>query len=202
MSRLITGVGIALMAFAAIAADNKAEKKEASTAQQTAASVLDFTVKDIDGKDTKLGDKFDGKVLMIVNTASQCGYTPQYSDLEALYKKYQERGLEVLAFPSNDFGAQEPGTNEEIKTFCSSKHGVTFPLFSKIPVKGDDKDPLYAFLTDASKNPATGGGIKWNFTKFLVGRDGKVIARYEPKVKPTDAEVTDAVEKALAAKSQ
>ncbi|NUM56793.1 MAG: glutathione peroxidase [Candidatus Hydrogenedentes bacterium] len=201
MSRLIAYVAVVAVAVGASAADKK-DDEESANDKPAAASVLDFTVKDIDGKETKLGDKFNGKVLLIVNTASKCGYTPQYTDLEAVYKKYHDQGLEVLAFPSNDFGAQEPGTNDEIKTFCSSKYDVTFPLFSKIPVKGDDKDPLYAYLTDSSKHPATGGDIKWNFTKFLVGRDGKVVARYEPKVKPTDTEVTEAVEKALAAKTQ
>ena len=199
MSRLISYVGIALVAFGALAADEKKDGKEANVAP---ASVLDFTVKDIDGKEVKLADKYKGKVLVIVNTASKCGYTKQYTDLEAIYKKYHEQGLEVLAFPSNDFGQQEPGTNEEIKTFCSTKYPVTFPLFSKVPVKGDQKEPLYAYLTDTAKNPSTGGDIKWNFTKFLVGRDGKIIARYEPAVKPTDAEVTGAVEKALAEKPQ
>ncbi|MCC6795851.1 MAG: glutathione peroxidase [Candidatus Hydrogenedentes bacterium] len=199
MSRLISYLGIALVAFGALAADEKKDAKEANVAP---TSVLDFTVKDIDGKEVKLADKYKGKVLVIVNTASKCGYTKQYDDLEAIYKKYHGQGLEVLAFPSNDFGQQEPGTNEEIKQFCSSKHSVTFPLFSKIPVKGDQKEPLYAYLTDSTKNPATGGDIGWNFTKFLVGRDGKIIARYESKVKPTDTEMTEAVEKALGEKAQ
>ena len=205
MTRLIVCAAVTALALGAAAEDRKADKdaKPAATAAAAApAGVLDFTVKDIDGKDTKLGDKYKGKVLIVVNTASKCGFTPQYTDLEAVYKKYHEKGLEVLAFPSNDFGQQEPGTNEEIKTFCSSKYDVTFPLFSKIDVKGDTKDPLYAYLTDTTRNPATGGDIKWNFTKFLVGRDGTIIARYEPKVKPTDAEVTGAIEKALAAKPQ
>ena len=198
MSRLIALASMVVVALGALAADEKA-KEEPATAP---ASVLDFTVKDIDGKATKLADKYKGKVLVNVNTASNCGYTKQYTGLEEIYKKYHEQGLEVLAFPSNDFGGQEPGTNEEIKTFCSTKYPVTFPLFSKVPVKGDQKEPLYAYLTDSAKNPTTGGDIKWNFTKFLVGRDGKVIARYESKVKPTDAEVTDAVEEALAVKAQ
>jgi glutathione peroxidase len=204
MSRLITYAAVVAVAFGAMAADEKKGEKEAKAGPAAAApsGVLDFSMKDIDGKDAKLGATYSGKVLLIVNTASKCGFTPQYADLEAVYKKYHEQGLEVLAFPSNDFGGQEPGTNEEIKTFCSTKFDVTFPLFSKIPVKGDAKNPLYAFLTDTTKNPATGGDIKWNFTKFLVGRDGKIIARYEPKVKPTDVEVTEAVEKALAAKVQ
>lgn len=186
----------------ALALGAAADEKKDGGAAAAPSSVLDYTVKDIDGKDVKLGEKYSGKVLVIVNTASNCGYTPQYEDLEAVYKKYHEQGLEVLAFPSNDFGGQEPGTEADIKKFCSTKYNVTFPLFSKVPVKGDAKTPLYGFLTDTAKNPSTGGEIKWNFTKFLVGRDGKVIARYEPKTKPGDAEVTGAIEKALAAKPQ
>ncbi|MBX7255409.1 MAG: glutathione peroxidase [Candidatus Hydrogenedentes bacterium] len=165
-------------------------------------SVLGFEVKDIDGNPVKLGDKYAGKVLLIVNTASKCGYTPQYADLESLYQKYHDKGLEILAFPSNDFGGQEPGSESEIKEFCSTKFNVTFPLFSKVPVKGDAKVPLYQFLTDAKTNPASPGEIKWNFTKFLVGRDGKIVARYESSVKPSDDQVTKAVEDALAAKPE
>lgn len=202
MFRIITYATILAMAFGASADEGKKEEKDTKGSAAAPSSVLDFTVKDIDGKETKLRDKYAGKVLLVVNTASKCGFTPQYTDLEAVYKKYHEQGLEVLAFPSNDFGGQEPGTNDEIKTFCSSKYNVTFPLFSKIPVKGDAKDPLYGFLTDTAKNPTTGGEIKWNFTKFLIARDGKVISRYEPKVKPTDAEVTSAIEKALTEKAQ
>ncbi len=160
-------------------------------------SVLDFTVQDIDGKDVKLRDKYQGKVLLLVNTASECGYTPQYADLEALYEKYRDQGFEVLAFPSNDFGGQEPGSNAEIKLFCSEKYDVKFPLFAKIPVKGEDKHPLYAYLTDAEAHPDTGGEIKWNFTKFLVDGNGKVIHRYESKVKPTDESVAKDVESAI-----
>lgn len=160
-------------------------------------SVLDFTVQDIDGKEVKLRDKYEGKVLLVVNTASECGYTPQYADLEALYEKYRDQGFEVLAFPSNDFGGQEPGSNGEIKLFCSEKYNVKFPLFAKIPVKGENKHPLYAYLTDTDAHPDTGGEIKWNFTKFLVDGSGKVIHRYESKVKPTEEAVTKDVEVAL-----
>lgn len=196
MRAILSIATVVTVVFAAVAADKKAED---DTAAGQPASVLDFTVKDIDGKDVKLADQYAGKVLLIVNTASKCGYTPQYEDLEAVYKKYHDKGFEVLAFPSNDFGAQEPGSETEIKEFCSTKYNVTFPLFSKIPVKGEAKAPLYAYITDTAKNPSTGGEIKWNFTKFLVDRDGKIIARYEPKVKPTDAEVTGAIEKVLEA---
>jgi glutathione peroxidase len=129
--------------------------------------------------------------VLIVNVASRCGFTPQYAGLEALYEKYKDRGFVILGFPANNFGGQEPGTNEEIKTFCSSKYNVTFPMYSKISVKGDDKAPLYQFLT------ATGGEIQWNFTKFLVDKNGKVVARFEPKVTPESPEVAEAIEKAL-----
>ena len=138
-----------------------------------------------------------GKVVMIVNVASFCGYTPQYEGLEKIYEKYKDQGFVILGFPANNFGAQEPGTNEEIKTFCSRKYNVSFPMYSKISVKGEDKHPLYQFLTDKQANPSTGGEIQWNFTKFLVDRDGKVIARFEPNVTPESAGVTSAIEKAL-----
>jgi glutathione peroxidase len=159
-------------------------------------SVYDFTLNSIDGQPSSLA-AYKGKVVLIVNVASKCGYTPQYEGLEAVYRKYKDQGLVVLGFPANNFGAQEPGTNEEIKTFCSSKYNVTFPMYAKISVAGADKAPLYQFLTDKQANPATGGEIKWNFTKFLVGKDGKVIARFESPVKPESAEVTGAIEKAL-----
>jgi glutathione peroxidase len=167
-----------------------------SSALFGASSVLEFTPTSIDGKPAPLA-AYKGKVVMIVNVASRCGYTPQYKELEAMYEKYKDQGFVILGFPANNFMGQEPGTNEEIQTFCSTKYHVTFPLFSKISVKGDDKAPLYQFLTDKATNPATGGDIKWNFTKFLVGRDGKVITRYESAVKPDAANVTEAVEKAL-----
>jgi glutathione peroxidase len=192
---------VASLTFAGSAADQAASAaSEPKGAQETMKSVLDFTVKDIDGNPVKLGERFDGDVLLIVNTASKCGFTPQYADLQALYETYHEKGLEILAFPSNDFGGQEPGSESDIKSFCTSNYQVTFPLFSKIPVKGENKDPLYRYLTDSAKNPDTGGEIKWNFTKFLVDREGNVVARYEPKVKPTDAEVTQSIEKELARK--
>jgi glutathione peroxidase len=161
-----------------------------------ASNVLDFSLNSIDGKPAPLS-QYQGKVVLIVNVASRCGYTPQYEGLEKVYEKYKDQGFVILGFPANNFGGQEPGTNEEIKTFCSSKYSVKFPLYTKISVKGDDIHPLYKFLTDKQANPATGGDIKWNFTKFLVGKDGKVIARFEPAVTPESAEVTGAIEKAL-----
>jgi len=158
--------------------------------------VLEYTLNSIDGKPAPLA-QYKGKVVMIVNVASFCGFTPQYEGLERIYEKYKDQGFVVLGFPANNFGAQEPGTNEEIKTFCSRKYNVTFPMYSKISVKGEDKHPLYQFLTDKQANPSTGGEIQWNFTKFLVDRDGKVIARFESKVTPESADVTSAIEKAL-----
>ena len=146
----------------------------------------------IDGKPAPLS-AFKGKVVLLVNVASKCGYTPQYSGLEALYQKYKDRGLVVVGIPANNFGGQEPGTNEEIATFCKRNYGVTFPMMSKVSVKGDDMAPLYRYLTSAK-----GGDVKWNFTKFLVGKDGGVIERFEPRVKPDAAELLSAIEQALA----
>ena len=161
-----------------------------------ASSVLDFTLNSLDGKPAPLAD-YRGKVVLIVNVASRCGYTPQYTGLEKIYEKYKDQGFVILGFPANNFGGQEPGTNEEIKTFCSSKYQVTFPMYSKVSVKGADATPLYQFLTDKKSNPATGGEIEWNFTKFLVDRNGKVIARFEPAIEPESSGVTGAIEKAL-----
>jgi len=156
-----------------------------------ASSVYDFTLNSIDGQSAPLA-AYKGKVLLLVNVASKCGFTPQYKGLEAVYEKYKDQGLVVIGFPANNFMAQEPGTNEEIKTFCSRTYNVSFPMYSKISVKGDDKAPLYQFLTEQK-----GGDIKWNFTKFLVGRDGTIVARFEPKVTPDSPEVIAAIEKAL-----
>jgi len=162
-----------------------------------AGAIHDIKVKDIDGKDTTLG-AYKGKVMLIVNVASHCGYTPQYKGLEALYKKYKDKGLVVLGFPCNQFGKQEPGTNEEIKQFCTSKYDVTFPMFDKIEVNGDNRHELYTAL--AGKDSPFPGDIKWNFNKFLVGKDGKIIKRFDSKVTPESEEVEKAVEAALAAK--
>jgi len=162
-----------------------------------AGSIYDIAVKDIDGKDTTLA-AYKGKVVLIVNVASHCGYTPQYANLEAVYKKYKDQGFVVLGFPCNQFGGQEPGTNEEIKQFCTAKYDVTFPLFDKIDVNGANRNPLYVALAgEASPFP---GNIKWNFTKFLIGKDGKIINRFDSKVKPDAPEATAAIEAALAAK--
>lgn len=161
-----------------------------------ASSIHEFTLNSIDGKAAPLSE-YKGKVVLLVNVASRCGFTPQYAGLEALYRKYKDRGLVILGFPANNFGSQEPGTNEEIKQFCSRKYDVTFPMYAKISVKGDDQAALYQFLTDKSAHPDTGGEIQWNFTKFLAGRNGKILARFEPKVTPESPELTSAIEKAL-----
>ena len=161
-----------------------------------ASSVHEFTLDAINGTPAPLAN-FKGKVLLVVNVASQCGYTYQYEALQALYVKYKDQGFVIAGFPANNFGGQEPGSNAEIGAFCKSKFGVTFPMYSKISVAGKDKAPLYQFLTDKAANPKTGGEIQWNFTKFLVDRDGKVIARFEPAVEPQSKEVVSAVEAAL-----
>lgn len=159
-------------------------------------SVLDFTMRDIDGKDVKL-KKYKGNVLLVVNVASKCGYTPQYEGLQAIYEKYQSQGFYILGFPANNFGGQEPGTNTEIKEFCESKYKVKFPMFAKISVKGEDQDPLYKFLTEKETNPQFAGDITWNFNKFLVDRDGKIVARFSSKDTPESEAVTSAIEKFL-----
>ncbi len=161
-----------------------------------AKSVYDFTLKDSKGRDVKL-EEFRGRVVMLVNVASKCGYTPQYEGLQKIYERYKDRGFTVLGFPANNFGAQEPGTNEEIQEFCRINYGVTFPIFAKISVKGDDRHPLYKYLTERETNPDFAGQIKWNFNKFLVGRDGRILARFDSADKPEDARVTQAIEAAL-----
>jgi glutathione peroxidase len=168
----------------------------ALTALATSSSVLDFTLNSIDGKPAPLS-AYKGKVLLIVNVASKCGYTPQYSALESIYRKYKDQGFLILGFPANNFMSQEPGTNAEIKQFCKNKYDVTFPMYAKISVKGDDQAPLYKFLTDRSTDPKNGGEIKWNFTKFLVGKNGEILTRFEPAVTPDSTEVTEAIESAL-----
>ena len=157
-------------------------------------SIYDFTVDDIEGKPVKL-DRFKGKVLLVVNTASKCGFTPQYKGLEALYRKYHDRGLEVLGFPCNQFGAQEPGSEQEIATFCQTNYDVTFPMFAKIDVNGDATAPLYRYLKHEKPGLLGTEAIKWNFTKFLVDRDGRVVARFAPNDTPEALE--DDVAKAL-----
>jgi glutathione peroxidase len=168
----------------------------ASLAAAQAKSIYDFTMKSIDGEKVNLG-AYKGKVVLVVNVASKCGFTPQYAGLEALYEKYKDKGFVIVGVPANNFAQQEPGTDAEIKTFCSNKYNVTFPMMSKVSVKGDDKTPLYQFLTDPSSDPKFAGDIKWNFTKFLFDRNGNPVARFEPATTPDSAEVQKAVEAAL-----
>jgi glutathione peroxidase len=160
-----------------------------------ASSIYEFTLPSIDGKPLPLAN-FKGKVVLVVNVASRCGFTPQYGALESTYEKYKDQGFVILGFPANNFGSQEPGTNQEIKTFCQTKYSVTFPMDAKISVKGDDQTPLYSYLTTKA-NPGLAGDIKWNFTKFLVDRNGNVVKRFEPDVTPDSPEVIAAIEKAL-----
>lgn len=160
-------------------------------------TVYDFTVKDIDGKKVSL-DAYKGKVLLFVNVASLCGNTPQYKDIQALYTKYKDKGLVVLGFPANNFMGQEPGDDKEIKQFCTREYAVTFPMFSKISVKGKDIAPLYTYLTQKAENGVIDAPVTWNFQKFLVGKDGKVITSFSPRTLVSEAEVVAAVEKALA----
>ena len=158
--------------------------------------IYDFTMKDIDGRDVSLAD-FRGKVLLVVNVASKCGFTGQYAGLEKLYQTYADRGLVVLGFPANNFMGQEPGTEAEIKSFCTLTYGVTFPMFAKISVKGKTIHPLYAFLTDEKLHPGAGGAISWNFNKFLIARNGAILAHFGSRTAPDDPELVAAIEQAL-----
>jgi glutathione peroxidase len=167
------------------------------TTMLNAQSIYDIPLKDINGKDTTLKEH-QGKVLMIVNVASKCGNTPQYAGLQSLYEKHKDQGFVVLGFPCNQFGKQEPGSNAEIKEFCTSKYAVTFPMYDKLDVKGAQQHPLYKALT--GEGAAFPGDVTWNFGKFLVGRDGKVIKRIDPRTKPDAPEVTKAVADAVAKK--
>ena len=195
MLKILTAVSILALSSGLMTGhpDAQAEQEGLLMAAKT-TSVYDFTMDDIDGKPVSLS-QYRGKVLLVVNTASMCGNTPQYSDLEKMYEQYQEKGFEILAFPANNFGQQEPGTNQEIKSFCFTKYSLTFPLFSKISVKGEDKHPLYRYLTEQSPFP---GEVEWNFQKYLVDRTGNVIARYHHRTKPLSDEVVRDVERTLA----
>lgn len=161
-----------------------------------ATSVYDFTLKSIDGKPVSLSE-YKGKVLVLVNVASKCGFTGQYKNLENLYRKYKDQGLVVLGFPANNFMGQEPGSNEEIAKFCKRTYDVTFPMFEKISVKGKDKHPLYQYLTDRKSNPQHGGEVSWNFNKFLIDRNGKVIGRFGSMTNPESKDMVAAIERAL-----
>jgi glutathione peroxidase len=159
-------------------------------------SLHDFRARDIDGQERSLGD-FAGQVCLVVNVASRCGLTPHYQGLQALHERYGQRGFAVLGFPCNQFGAQEPGSEDEIRQFCDRRFGVTFPLFSKIEVNGAGRHPLYAHLTAQATAPEGPGDVKWNFTKFLVGRDGAVVARFAPQTEPSDPALVQALEQVL-----
>lgn len=161
-----------------------------------AASLYEFTLKNIDGSDVKL-ETFRGKVILIVNTASKCGLTPQYEGLQKIYDRFKDKDFVVVGFPANNFLGQEPGTEKEIKEFCTLNYKVTFPMFSKISVKGADQHPLYSFLTNEKTNPGFSGDITWNFEKFLIGKEGKTVARYAPRVLPDDPKVIEEIEKLL-----
>ncbi len=167
--------------------------KSRGASKETQAKIYSFTMKTIDGKVKKLSD-YRGKVFMIVNVASKCGFTPQYEGLEALYNKYKDRGFTILAFPENDFRSQEPGTNAQIKQFCTEKYGVTFDMFSKIDVIGKNQHPLYTYLTKDTPVP---GDVQWNFQKYLVDRDGKVVSKFQPATEPLDNSVTSKIEELL-----
>jgi glutathione peroxidase len=174
-----------------LAQDNSTKNKKVISSMD---NIIDITVLDMNNKEVKLSD-YKGKVLLIVNVASECGYTRQYAGLQEVYEKYNPKGFEILAFPCNDFGGQEPGSNEQIQNFCSSKFGVTFKLFDKIKVLGKDKSPLYERLINNSVTEK--GDVKWNFEKFLISKDGKIVGRYRSKVEPASEELISAIEKEL-----
>jgi len=181
--------GLAVLFAGVSAADDVKEAKKA-------APVLNFKMMRLDGKEVDLS-KYQGKVVLFVNVASQCGFTPQYKGLETLHEKYAKDGLAVVGVPSNDFGKQEPGTSEQIASFCKKNYGVKFDMLAKVPVKGEEQVPLYKYLTSKETDPKFAGPIRWNFTKFLISRDGEIVARFEPAVKPGSKEVTTAIEAAL-----
>jgi glutathione peroxidase len=194
-------VAAGLLVWSGCAAEAGSGRSPMSTepnaeAASSCPAALNFTEKSIDGKDVNLCD-YKGNVVLIVNVASKCGYTPQYKGLEELNKKYRDKGLRILGFPANDFGAQEPGSDSEIKQFCSLNYGVTFDMFSKITVKGDGMNPLYKYLTAGGGDPAIAGPVKWNFQKYLIGRDGKLVAVFPSGVEPMSSELTSAIEKLL-----
>jgi len=190
ISSLVLGITVFALAPLVLASSFSQEGGKPSS---PITQIYDFTMDDIDGMPRQLSE-FKGKVIMVVNTASFCGNTPQYEGLQTLYEQYRDQGFTILAFPANDFGQQEPGNNKEIAEFCYTKYSLEFPLFSKITVLGDHKHPLYRYLTE---DTAFKGEIKWNFQKFLVDRTGQVIARYAPKQKPLTPEIVEDIEKAL-----
>jgi glutathione peroxidase len=188
MFRTLTAACVAAVLAVPALADDKGDSK--------VSGPLGFALKDIKGNPVELSH-YKGKVILLVNVASYCGNTPQYDGLEKLYEKDKDKGLVVIGVPANEFGKQEPGTNEEIEKFCTSKYNVTFPMMSKIVVKGEGIDPLYKYLTSVETKPQPKGAITWNFEKFLIGKDGKVAARFSPKTKPDDPKLVSAIEEQL-----
>jgi glutathione peroxidase len=191
--RAISGIFMFIILIYSVYANQKQNKEDEI---KIGPSFFNFVVEDIDGKPIKLSD-YKGKVLLVVNVASKCGYTPQYEGLQKIYRKYKNQGFVVLGFPANNFKKQEPGTNSQIKEFCSTNFGVTFPMFSKISVKGEDIHPLYKYLTSTNTNPDFGGEISWNFNKFLLDQEGNIIARFETADKPESEKVLTAISNAL-----
>lgn len=191
MGRIFLLAGVATMTYGlfAWAGDPETEARP--------ATIYEFKVQTIEGDEVEL-KQYAGQVLLVVNVASECGLTPQYAGLEQMHRKYKDQGFAILGFPANEFGKQEPGTNEQIKRFCTSKFGVTFPMFAKVCVKGDGICPLYKYLTE-HENKKIAGQVQWNFQKYLVARDGTVIAKFDPRVKPDDSQLVQAVEEALKA---
>ncbi|HTV47185.1 MAG TPA: glutathione peroxidase [Phycisphaerae bacterium] len=199
-TRLNVMVALILPALLIVSSAIMGQTTQPATSGQTGRAVpavLNFTMTSIEGQDVNLA-KYEGNVILIVNTASKCGFTPQYAPLEALYKKYANQGFVILGFPENDFHDQEPGTDIQISQFCTEKYGVTFDMFSKIDVIGPNQCPLYKFLTDETTDPAFAGPVKWNFEKFLIARDGTIVARFRSKIKPDSPQVVSAIEAQLA----
>ncbi len=189
---LISLAAVGLLTALVVAADT------AKSEDKSVPDVLKFNMKSLAGEDVDLA-KYQGKVILMINVASHCGFTPQYEDLEAIYKKYQDKGFVILGFPANNFGEQELGTDAEIAQFCKANYGVTFPMFSKISVLDPDKAPLYKYLTAQSQTTTKETGeVKWNFEKFLIGKDGKIVGRYRSATKPTDPKFITALETELA----
>ncbi|QDU58072.1 glutathione peroxidase [Aeoliella mucimassa] len=195
-------IGSSMVSQAAESAPDKAS--ETAKAEKEWPTALDFKMKTLEGEEVHLAEKYEGKVVLFVNVASRCGYTPQYEGLQALHEKYGEQGLAIVGVPCNQFGGQEPGTSEQIAQFCEANYGVEFDMLGKVNVKRseDDQCPLYKYLTDEEKLPGIGSDIKWNFEKFVIGRDGKPIAHYRSKTAPESEELTKTIEEALAAKTE
>ncbi len=198
MQRLIFAALVLTCGFGALwLCQNATPSARAAAGARSTPPVLAFTMQSLDGKTVHLS-RYLGKVVMIVNTASKCGFTPQYAGLEALYKKYHSRGLVILGFPANDFAHQEPGTDKQISIFCTRNYGVTFPMFSKIHVKGPRQCPLYHFLTSSKTDPKFPGPVGWNFEKFIISRTGKIVARFRSPIKPQSAQILRVITRQLA----